>query len=122
VLNSGGYVALAAIDLRIPGLGDDSPVAQTPTQMMLAQNFPNPFNPSTTISFDIPAEAHVNLSVFNIRGQLVKTLVDEVLPARNHQVVWYGLDNNQRQVATGVYLYRLEVNGQSEVRRMLLMK
>jgi len=87
-------------------------------------NFPNPFNPSTTISYSLGQPEHVRLQVFNIRGQLVRTLKDGSIEmgAGNHNVIWHGDDQQGRSVASGVYFYRLETSAGSEIRRMLLMK
>jgi len=98
----------------------------TPYITKLEGNFPNPFNPSTTIEFGVRnAEfgyEHVNVTIYNIRGQAVKTLVNGYFGAGVHSVVWNGDDDNGRSVASGIYFYRLETSTGSEVRRMLLMK
>jgi hypothetical protein len=106
--------------------GDQDPVI--PGAYALRQNFPNPFNPSTTISFDLPAASVIRLSVFNVLGQEVATLVNGTLPAGSASVVWDGKDNAGCSVATGMYLYRLSAvraggGAQfTQVRRMLLVK
>jgi hypothetical protein len=83
---------------------------------------PNPFNPSTTIRYSLPEQGPVTLTVYNLRGQMVKTLVHEQLEASNHSVVWDGTDEHGRSVASGVYFYRVDVNGQSACHRCVLMK
>ncbi|MCG8605925.1 T9SS type A sorting domain-containing protein [bacterium] len=88
---------------------DVIPAASIPTEFGLHQNFPNPFNPSTTIAFGMPKAGNVTLSIFNMRGQLVRTLVSDPMGAGNHKVVWDGNDRNGLRVASGVYVYRLEV-------------
>lgn len=121
--NVGANIKFAALRVDISDLtniGDQ--VANVRPLAMLGQNYPNPFNPTTNIKFNIPSASNVKLSVYNVKGQLVKTLVDNNLPAGEHHVSWNGVDNNNNSVASGVYFYKLEANGQSEMRKMLLMK
>ena len=122
--DSGSHIRIAAVDINTEALVVSENDRTEPIRpvAMLNQNFPNPFNPSTTIRFNVPREGHAKLSVFNVRGQLVKTLVDDFKQAGSNEVVWHGVDSNNRSVASGVYFYRLETNGSSEVRRMVLMK
>lgn len=85
--------------------------------------YPNPFNPSTTISYELTDPAVVNLTVYDVAGQLVRTLVAaETSGAGRHEVVWNGRDETGRNVAAGVYFYRLDAGGYSETRRMALVK
>ncbi len=93
-----------------------------PPTISLAQNYPNPFNPSTTITFSIPSEMVCNLDVYNIRGQKVKTLLNENRMAGRHSVVWDGKDANGRSVSSGVYFYRLTTPNRTHISKMLLMK
>ncbi len=93
-----------------------------PTTYSLSQNYPNPFNPSTTISYALPERSHVKLTVYNILGQEVIKLVNAEKPAGEHAAVWDGRDSKRRPVSTGVYLYRLEANGFTQTRKMLLLK
>ena len=83
---------------------------------------PNPFNPATTINYSVPQPGHVRLSVYNIRGQRVATLVNDHLTAGEHSVQWRGVDDSGRPVAGGVYLCRLSVGKQKETRKLLLLK
>jgi hypothetical protein len=94
----------------------------TPRQFSLSQNYPNPFNPQTSIRYALPQDAQVRLSVYNLLGQKVKTLVDEHQSAGHKTVWWDGKDEKGDQVASGVYLYRLEAEKFSEVKKMLLLK
>jgi len=89
----------------------------SPKTYNLSQNYPNPFNPSTTIQFDLPENTNVNLSVYNLLGQLVKTLIDGKLPAGQHQTVW-----NAVNLASGIYLYRLITDNFSSVKKLILLK
>lgn len=88
----------------------------------LGQNFPNPFNPATQIGFSLAEEGRVRLMVYNVLGQVVRELVNEYRTAGSHTVTWDGKDAAGRSVASGVYLYRIEANQFSAVRRMVLMK
>jgi flagellar hook assembly protein FlgD len=88
------------------------------------QNHPNPFNPETTISFLTAEDAeNAELVIYNIKGQKVKTLVNEVLPAGEHSVVWDGKNTNNKAVASGIYFYNLKVGKKSiATRKCLLLK
>ncbi len=108
----------AATAVRVEGL--DAPL---PTSFRVAQNYPNPFNPSTTIEFSFGPEAkNVKLEIFNIIGQKVTTLIDDFLPAGTHQVEWNSTDDSGKKVASGVYLYKLQVDTESQTKKMLLLK
>lgn len=93
-----------------------------PAGLTLRQNTPNPFNPSTTISFILPQPGAVNLSVYSITGQKVRTLVSGKLPAGAHSASWDGRDDSGRPVSSGVYLLRLKAGNMTATGRMLLMK
>ena len=88
-----------------------------PVSFELNQNYPNPFNPSTNISFTLQSSGHVNLTVYNVQGQKVATLVDGVRSAGAHDVTF-----NAESLASGIYVYRLENSGQSITRKMILLK
>jgi hypothetical protein len=90
--------------------------------LMLEQNAPNPFNPMTTIRFDLPSDGSVHLSVYDIAGRLIRTLVDADLPAGNHEAIWDGRDGAGRGVASGSYLARLEAGGVVETVGMSLLR
>lgn len=93
-----------------------------PDDFELSQNFPNPFNPATSIRFGLPQTAKVSLSVYDILGQRVRTLLDNVQqPAGFHVVRWDGTDNRQRQVASGIYFYRIHSDNFVRTRKMLLV-
>ncbi|NIP42907.1 MAG: T9SS type A sorting domain-containing protein [candidate division Zixibacteria bacterium] len=88
----------------------------------LGRNFPNPFNPITTIDFSVPRECHVTLEVYNVLGQTVKMLVDENLPQGYHSVTWDATNSNGNPVPTGVYFYRMTADEFHMVRKMLLIR
>jgi hypothetical protein len=93
-----------------------------PSDYALQQNYPNPFNPETVIAYELPRASKVELSIFNVLGQQVVTLVDSERPAGAHQVVWDGRDAAGRRVASGLYLYRLVTDSFAETRKMLLVR
>ncbi len=93
-----------------------------PRDFQLAQNYPNPFNPVTEIEFTLPVRSRARLSIYNVLGRSVRTVIDRELPAGTHRVVWDGKDDNGRWVATGVYLYRLTAGDYSSAKKMLLIK
>ena len=93
-----------------------------PEKFELSQNYPNPFNPTTQIEFAIPSKSHVNLVIYNALGQRVKDLVDEELDAGWKSVSWDGTDNSGSEVASGIYLYRIEAQDYAQSKKMILMK
>jgi hypothetical protein len=88
----------------------------------LLGNYPNPFNPETTIRYNLKENDTVTLEVYNVKGQLVKTLVNEAKAAGNHNVVWKGLDNNNHPVSSGVYFFKMYTGKYSSTKKMILMK
>jgi hypothetical protein len=96
--------------------------AEVPSAYKLSQNFPNPFNPTTTIKFDMKEKGPVTLKVYNVAGQLVRTLVDDVRDAAAYSIAWDGRNNIGSDVASGIYFYKMETNGFSETRKMVLLR
>jgi len=89
----------------------------------LDDNYPNPFNPTTTIRYGVKKRGHVSLKVYNVAGQLVRTLVDDIrLPAAEYKVTWNGDTNNGHAVASGVYFYKLVMSDFAMTRKMVLLK
>ena len=95
-----------------------------PRAFTLDQNMPNPFNPSTTITYTVPVGSaqRVTLEVFDLRGKNVRTLVDKVVRPGLHSVFWHGDDNSGRSVGSGVYFYRLRAGDFSQTRKMVMLK
>ncbi len=89
---------------------------------VLLRNAPNPFNPATVIRYAIPAHEHVDLSVYTIHGQLIRTLVDGIQPAGQHSVTWDGRDSLGRAAGTGIYLYRVLTPSGAATERMTLVR
>jgi len=98
-----------------------SPVIQ-PKVFELAQNYPNPFNAQTVIKFNLTQEAEVKLEIFNLLGQKVKTMLHQKLAAGGYSLIWDGSDNNGKELASGLYFYRLNLGGLSQSKKMLLIK
>ncbi|MFB0515811.1 MAG: T9SS type A sorting domain-containing protein, partial [Candidatus Neomarinimicrobiota bacterium] len=101
---------------------DSDPGGLTPQAYRLFQNYPNPFNPATTIRYSISRGGYVNLSLYDLTGRLVNTLVSEQRTPGEHAVRWNGINASGRAVSSGIYLYRLEVNGVVLTRRMVFIK
>ena len=93
-----------------------------PKAFSLSQNYPNPFNPETVIRYTLPEDCQVELTIYNILGQKVKTLVHEYQRAGYKTVRWDSRDDEGDEVASGVYLYRIEANGYVEVKKMAVLK
>jgi len=85
-------------------------------------NYPNPFNPTTTISFSLPEEQKIDLTIYNIKGQRVKRLINGQLTSGQHSMIWDGKDTNGKSVSTGIYFYRLKTGKKEMSRKMLLLK
>jgi len=93
-----------------------------PVVTALKGNFPNPFNPTTSINFSIKEPAQVKIDVYNMLGQKVKTLVNGYVGTGNHSVVWNGVDDRNRNVASGIYFYRMQAGKYTSTKKMIMMK
>ncbi len=115
-LNSWGLI------LEVTG-GNPSPAGSKPIlATRLLGNSPNPFNPRTIISFELARTGPVSLNIYDLRGRLVRTLVDSDLPAGYHDVTWDGLDRSGKMSASGVYFTKLETDGSAKVNKMTLVR
>jgi len=92
-----------------------------PDRFALLQNYPNPFNPETEIRYDLPKASRVTLTIFNLAGQAVRTLVDGNIPAGSHAANWNGRNDRGRRVAGGIYFYRLQAGKFVQTRKMILL-
>jgi hypothetical protein len=116
--NQSGYsdeLVVEAVSVRSPSVPDKH-------SFSLFQSYPNPFNPQTTIVFEMPEPGDVSLKVFNAAGQIVATLVEEHKPTGRHIVHWDGRNQFGRHVSSGVYFYRLQAGDYVETKRMILLK
>lgn len=93
-----------------------------PTATQLFQNYPNPFNPVTSIKYDLAENSLVRMDIFNVKGQLVKTLLNQEMLAGTHSVIWDGKDGQGRSVSSGVYFYRMSLPNKVLTNKMLLLK
>jgi hypothetical protein len=93
-----------------------------PDKFTLGNNYPNPFNPTTTFNFSIAKSGLVRIAVYNVLGQKIKTLIDKQMQAGNYKATWDGTDNFGSHVSSGVYFYRLESHSFSVTKKMILMK
>ncbi len=105
-------IRLGVTDGSLPPLGD----------VVLHQNYPNPFNPNTVIRFDLPRPAYVRLRVYNVKGELVSTLVDGHFAEGSREIAWNATDSRGRRVSSGVYFYRLAAGEQVRTRKMILLR
>lgn len=96
--------------------------AELPAVIALEQNYPNPFNPSTLINFHLAVSGHVSLTVFDVLGRRIATLVDDAVQAGSHTVVWDGADDSGRDVPSGTYIYRVEHRDHRVARAMILIR
>ncbi|MCK9584506.1 MAG: carboxypeptidase regulatory-like domain-containing protein [Candidatus Cloacimonetes bacterium] len=103
------------------GVGNENGVAPVYTTA-LKGNYPNPFNPETTISFSVKDAGPVSVEIYNVKGQLVKKLVNGVKEAGDHTAVWNGKDNNGRAVSSGVYYFKMNAGKYSSTKKMIMMK
>ncbi len=113
-------------DVHIPVLLNvvytDAPQDVIPQITELIGCYPNPFNPETTISYQLSTPGHVNLEIYNIRGQLVKTVVNDFQESGKYDIVWNGRDSANKSVASGVYFYKMRAENCLQTRKMLLLK
>ncbi|MCK4403673.1 MAG: S8 family serine peptidase [candidate division Zixibacteria bacterium] len=140
--------AQAKYECMCTGIEAENEDNNLPEHFSLDQNFPNPFNPATTIAFELKPgyqvsnipfpprkndesfmpqmeqilSVYTSLKIYNIRGQLVKTLIEDELPPGRYEVIWDGTDENGKKVASGVYLYRLRTETSQTTRKMILLK
>ena len=88
----------------------------------LCGNYPNPFNPETTIYYQLPEDSQVEISIYNLKGQKVKTLIGEAIQAGDHSVIWNGRDEHNKPVSSGIYFYKIKNDNREIVKKMVLMK
>jgi hypothetical protein len=101
---------------------DDPPGELLPSRIDLAQNYPNPFNPETNIAYTIDGGGRVLLEIYDILGRHVRTLVDEYQSDPNGRIAWDATDKFGHTAPSGLYLYRLSIDGDSQTRRMVLLR
>jgi hypothetical protein len=121
---SNNAFALLVDDVKIKGyngVGNDEEFVPI-TKTALLGNYPNPFNAETSISYNIKNDTPVNIEIYNLKGQKVKTLVNSLVKAGNHKITWKGTDDNGRKVTSGIYVYRMYAGSHASSQKMILMK
>ena len=116
----GTFESLSSDVYEIDLTGNDDETIPAVTE--LTGNYPNPFNPTTTIKFGLSQDSEVSLQIFNVKGQLVKTVIDSHMDAGYHSIKWEGLDNNNKPTTSGFYFYRLKADSYVSVRKMIQIK
>jgi hypothetical protein len=111
-----------AYDLVLLDLTNAPDPTDLPRVTRLAPNYPNPFNPTTTISYSLARDGHVKLHVYDATGRLVRTLVDSRMPVGDYDVTWDGRDAAGRALSSGVYLCRMETEDYRTTRKLMLVK
>ena len=103
------------------GSGDNN-TDTSPALSLSLSNYPNPFNPTTTIKYSVPKDGDVKIRIYNTKGQLVTTLVNEQKSLGTHNVVWNGIDDNGNKVSSGLYFTRIVADGKTLTSKMLMLK
>ena len=118
-----GIVISGMQEYSIVRLGEEGELEDNiPSVTKLHSNYPNPFNPATTISFSLPKEENIELTIYNIKGQKVKQLVGGQLSSGQHSVIWDGKDSNGKEVSSGLYFYKLKTAKNELTSKMLMLK
>ena len=107
-----------SVTVNLTGIGEYSII---PTATKLVGNYPNPFNPTTTIQYDLSENGFVEISIFNLKGQLVKSLINQNKNAGQHTIKWNGTDDNRNKVGSGLYFYKLNINGKIHTMKRCVM-
>ncbi len=120
----GSHGELFKIDLDERAFTIDIPIdsEDIPESFYLSNNFPNPFNSTTTIQFNLPIETYVTLNIYNINGQNIKTLVNENLQPGRYSTIWDGTDNLGNKISSGIYIYRIKAGKFKKVMKLLFLK
>lgn len=119
--NIGGAQMYAELIVEFPE-GTEAGDNEIVSALKLSQNYPNPFNPETNIAFELKESGNVSIEIYNLKGQKVKTLVNDYRSAGDHTVMWNGTDENNNAVSSGIYYYKMKANGDSATKKMVLMK
>ena len=124
-LGTGEGIELIKISKNSPSIVEEN-TSGIPNAFVLRSNYPNPFNPSTTIVYSLPSSADIRLNIYNLKGQKVRTLVNQVQSAGTFEVKWNGRNDNNVRVASGVYIFRLEIKTDRQInsqsRQMVLVQ
>ena len=120
LIESDNNVAEVAVGVGIEVSVEEPNIS--PSRFELHQNYPNPFNPSTNIKFDIAQNSHVSITIFNLTGQKVSTLINRHLNIGSYTIIWHGLDDNGSQVPSGMYFYEMRTPSYQSIKKLVLVK
>jgi hypothetical protein len=120
-VDNGGNVGALSNEISLKAT-DVETIAGLPRDFSLEQNYPNPFNPSTQIGFSLPTTSFVRVAIYNVSGELIRTLVNDDMSAGVYRLTWNATDNEGRNVSSGVYIYRLQAGKFVSSKKMLLLK
>lgn len=115
---TGGFLNLS--DASVVDVDDGR--TDLPVAFRVLQNVPNPFSAQTTVAFELPTEGRVEMAVFNLRGERVRRLLDQVMPAGRHHLVWAGIGDDGRPLPSGVYWIKTRAGDRSDIHRTVLLK
>ena len=104
------------------GVDEDFVEFMNKVPIKFLKNYPNPFNPDTTISFELNQPGQTLVEIYNVKGQKVMTLLNDELETGVHNLVWKGLDEQGQQVASGMYFYKVKVNKEEKINKMIMIK
>ena len=107
---------------KMEQLAESNSTDKLPEDYDLFQNYPNPFNPATTISYSLPENDYVEIKIYNIKGEMITTLLNQPQKAGNHQVVWNGCDESGNRVSNGVYYYQIKTDRFTMTKKMVLLR
>ena len=116
-----GY-ALSQVELSSTDVEEEEGLDLSIDRFALNQNYPNPFNLSTEITFQLPVKSQVDLRIYNTKGQLVRSLIDDERDAGSYSITWDGKDGSGKVVASGIYFYKLTTSDFSSMKKMVLVK
>jgi hypothetical protein len=120
--NDGYFVAFIIASRQLTAV-ENNTASEIPQRVGLSQNFPNPFNPSTTIDYQLPTRGNIQINIYNSIGQQVKTLVDgKTEEAGNNTITWDGRNDAGSPVSSGTYFYQIRVDDQVQAKKMILLK
>ncbi|MBN2070329.1 MAG: T9SS type A sorting domain-containing protein [Candidatus Krumholzibacteriota bacterium] len=108
--------------VRLSGYGINTGIEDIPTPFTLGQNFPNPFNPATTIKYSVSVKSRVSLAIYDVNGRLIDRLIDRIIAPGSYVQSWDGTDTSGRRVKSGIYFYRLRSNGSEQTKKMVLLQ
>jgi hypothetical protein len=100
----------------------EEPRTDLPDKFTVSRNYPNPFNPSTVVEFSLPRRSHVRVEVLNVIGQVVEILAEREMASGSYRATWNGVDAHGHAMPTGVYFMRVTADGDSQTRKMMLVK